>query len=299
MAHPYRSAGRAGAKTKFKAMLGTTTGAKHMNDDSVDNQHTKVTSGVDDVKIMGRVPPRRLDRARGGKVGKKGVTVNVIVPPANPAPPPIPPMAMKPPMPPPAPAVPPPGMKPPMPMGPTPGAGLPMQRKHGGKVKRDDGGRAGIARMVNWPDKADKDSGFSNDYHGTPYSAKWEGREPGQDVPLVKDQSRLRADGGRAKISKTAVKTQAGLQGRINAMDPTPEIVKPYANPDYVPKKNGGYIGGEGTGSKLKQWAQYSRKNSYHKKNGGGIGKYPLTAGADSGEGRLQHSKAQGKRNKD
>lgn len=219
MAHPYRSAGRAGAKSKFRAMLGTDRGAKHLNDDTVASPNAKVTSGIDDVKIMGKCPPARLDRARGGKVAKKGVTVNVIVPPAQPAVPPIPPM-MKPPMPPPGgPAVPPPGMKPPMmppPNAPVPGAGLPPMRARGGKVHSDEA----------------------------------------EDKKLIK---------------------------RMIAQEEAKE------------KSSGGYIGGESKPNKLKQWAQYARKNSYHKKDGGGIGKYPLTAGADSGVGRLQHSRSQRK----
>ena len=59
--------------------------------------------------------------------------------------------------------------------------------------------------------------------------------------------------------------------------------------------KEGHAAGGKATADNNKKWASYSTKNSFHKKDGGGIGKYPLTAGADSGEGRLQHSKAQRK----
>lgn len=61
-------------------------------------------------------------------------------------------------------------------------------------------------------------------------------------------------------------------------------------------KARGGYIGGQATGNKLKQWATYSRKNSYHKKDGGGVDKYPITGGAESGVGRAQLSKAQHKK---
>lgn len=203
MAHPYRSAGRAGAKSKFRSMLGSDKGAKHLNDDSVASSRAKVTHGVDDVKIMGKSPKARLDRARGGKVAKKGVTVNVIVPPSQPpAPPPM--------LPPPSMAGPPGGPmgRPPMQIPPGPGAGLPMPR----------------------------------------------------------------ASGGRALISQRAVKTQRKFQDRIDALDPNQmikEIVKtPGAvNDDWIPSR----------------------------KHGGSIKKAKLTGGADSGFGRLQHSKAQGK----
>lgn len=273
MAHPYRSAGRAGAKSKFRAMLGTDRGAKHLNDDTVASPNAKVTSGIDDVKIMGKCPPARLDRARGGKVAKKGVTVNVIVPPAQPAVPPIPPM-MKSPMPPPGgPAVPPPGMKPPMmppPNAPVPGAGLSPMRARGGRLQ---GGMA-----VNRFGKEDKDGFTSKDT----YKYNAETARPGQDVPLVKDQSRFtgRARGGKVHSDEAEDKK---LIKRMIAQEEAKE------------KSRGGYIGGEPKSNKLKQWAQYARKNSYHKKDGGGIGKYPLTAGADSGVGRLQHSRSQRK----
>lgn len=59
-----------------------------------------------------------------------------------------------------------------------------------------------------------------------------------------------------------------------------------------MPKARGGYIGGQAAPNKLKQWAKYSRQNSYHKKVGGGIG---MTAGMDSGVGRLQLAKKQHK----
>lgn len=239
MAHPYRSAGRAGSKLKFKNMLGSEKGAKHMNDDSVADPSTPVKKGIEDVKIMGKEMPKRLDRARGGKVGK--TTVNVIVPPAPPQglPPMPPPMPPGPPM-----AGPPgPGAMPPMPPKgvtlPQPGAGFPLPKASGGAVAPLTGGKKGA------------------------------------------------------------------MQRKINKLDPLSGIVpKPAIGPDYVPglpagfelnKARGGYI----SGSSIKRWAQYSRKNSYHKKSGGGISKAKLTGGADSGVGRLEHSKAQHEDNED
>lgn len=250
MAHPYRSAGRDGAKTKFRSMLGTTNGAKHVNDDSVVSASTPVKKGIEDVKILAKSAPKRLDRARGGQV-KKGVTVNVIVPQAQDKPPMPMPMPMPPPGPPPGammgkpPMGPPgPGAGPPMP---TPGAGLPMQKARGGAVERAGGGRA--------------------------------------TMPVQSDRAR---------------KTRDRFQSRIDAMDsPIKDLAPTAVDPAWVPKARGGYIGGESKSSKLKQWAQYARKNSYHKKDGGGITKAKLTAGADSGVGRLQHSKAQRKHMKD
>lgn len=190
MSHPYRGAGRSGAKLKFSKMLGTTKGAKHMNDDSVESPNATVRSGVDDVKIMASPPPKRLDRARGGKVHHKGggkakTVVNVIVPPGGGG-----------------------GMPPLPPLGPMAGPGGPMPP------------------MMPKPPMP-----------GGPVPAS-----PGVGLPL--------------------------------------------------PKARGGYISGKAKSNQLKQWAQYARKNSYHKKSGGGIsGKYGLKAGAETGEGRLEISK--------
>lgn len=169
MAHPYRSAGRTGAKSKFMAMLGSSKGAKHTNDDSVINGSNPVKNGVEDVKIMGKPPSRRLDRARGGKVSKKGVTVNVIVPPspgAAPPPPMMPPPGL---MPPPGPgAMPPMGAKPPMPIPPPGGPPPPMMRADGGEVKPLTGSKKGsFTKRINKMDPLSgimPQSGIGKDY---------------------------------------------------------------------------------------------------------------------------------------
>jgi len=154
MVNPYRAAGRAGAKLKFRKMLGTDKGAKHLNDDTVVNPKAKVTKGVDDVKIMGGSVPKRLDRKSGGRVKPNIININIgkqgqDQPPINPL---AAMAALKPPMPPQGPPpMPPGGMRPPMPMPPggmpmggatmpAPGAGLPMPRKRGGQVKKRDSG---------------------------------------------------------------------------------------------------------------------------------------------------------------
>lgn len=271
MSHPYRGAGRSGAKFKFGKILGTTKGAKHLNDDSVVTP-SPVKRGIEDVKIMAKSPPKRLDRARGGKCGK--TTVNVVVPPSPPGGP-----MMAPPLPPGPPPGPPPmamaGPKPPMmpppmpprgPMPPAPGAGLPMPRARGGKVHSDEAAdKKLIAKMI------------------------------------AADKSKKRDSGGQVDITEGK---RRYLQGRVNKMDPLEGTVsRKNINPDWVPqmpeKKSGGYIGGTAKPNQLKQWAQYARKNSYQKKDGGGITKAKLTGGADSGVGRLQHSKAQRKHMKD
>ncbi len=255
MAHPYRAAGRTGAKSKFKAMLGSDAGAKHTNDDSVASARAKVTNGVDDVKIMGKAPPKRLDRARGGKV--KDVTVNVVIPP-NQGPPPLPPMMAKPPMP-----MPPPGAMGPPPGGPpmpTPGAGLPMQKAKGGAVsKKAGGGRATIPPRSNRTQKAIK-----------------------------------------------------GFQDRIDSLDSPIKDIAPV-DPAWVPGKNkGGKVSKKAFGGGLPMQAapqagaalgarpmlppQAMGQRPF--KDGGAIKKAKLTGGADSGVGRLQHSKAQGKHNR-
>lgn len=249
MAHPYRAAGRTGAKSKFKAMLGSDKGAKHTNDDSVASARAKVKDGVDDVKIMGHSPSKRLDRARGGKV--KGVTVNVIIPPAakDDDKPPM----MLPPMPPPGPG---PGAMPPPPMG------------------------------------------------GKPPMMPPPGPMAGGPPPPM-----MRASGGRARMpvqSRRAQITREDFQNRINDLDSTPAIVKRFADPNWVPgskrgggmkKKDGGGI--SGLPKNNKEWADYASKNSYKRAAGGGIKKAKLTGGADSGVGRLEHSKAQRKHSKD
>jgi hypothetical protein len=96
----------------------------------------------------------RLDRAgykSGGRV--KGTTVNVIVAPqSKPEAPPMPPMAGPPPMPP----GPPPGMGP----GGPPLPGVPMGRKHGGRVPHltggagAGGGKGRLAKIKSYGDKA-------------------------------------------------------------------------------------------------------------------------------------------------
>lgn len=283
MAHPYRSAGRAGAKLKFRNMLGTEKGAKHVNDDSVASPRAKVTNGVDDVKIMGKAPPKRLDRARGGKVGK--TTVNVIVPP-QPGGPPMPPPSL--PMPPPVPPMAgPPGMPPGMPpKGPTlpqPGAGFPLPKARGGSVsKRADGG---LVQEVA--------------YRGRP-----------MDKVIGTEGARGTVGGGRTTVTPLSGGQKGAMQRRINKLDPLHGIMPrkgigkewvPGIPPGFdlskqpVERARGGYI----SGNSLKQWATYARKNSYHKKTGGGITKAELTGGADSGVGRLEHSKAQRKHMKD
>jgi len=58
--------------------------------------------------------------------------------------------------------------------------------------------------------------------------------------------------------------------------------------------KAGKYIPGDSSPNSLKRWAQYARKNSYAK--GGRVSDYPITGGADSGQGRLDyHNHMRGK----
>ncbi len=102
-------------------------------------------------KVEGNEPRHRMDRshrAHGGKVAKKGTTVNVIVAPQGGAPaggPPMPPPGAAPPMMPPRPPMaapmPPPGGMPP------PGAAPPMMpRKDGGRVHMTAGAGSGEGR---------------------------------------------------------------------------------------------------------------------------------------------------------
>jgi hypothetical protein len=83
----------------------------------------------------------------------------------------------------------------------------------------------------------------------------------------------------------------SGLLGPVGAQPPPPQM--PQMPPGMQLARGGKvgkYIGGEPSDSKLKQWAKYARKNSYHRKDGGRIsGKYPLdSGGAESGVGRLE-----------
>lgn len=103
-------------------------------------------------RVEGEEKRERLDRAKGGRTKHGGhkTNINIVMPPGQDHPVPVPVPAGGPPpgmMPPhPAMAGPPPGAAgPPMgpggpPMGPPVGAGVPMPHKKGGRVKRDDGG---------------------------------------------------------------------------------------------------------------------------------------------------------------
>lgn len=99
-------------------------------------------------RVEGEEKRDRLDRAKGGRTKHAGhkTNINIVMPPSQDHPVPVPVPAGGPPM------GPPPGMAPhpPMagpppgaggpPMGPPVGAGVPMPHKKGGRVKRDDGG---------------------------------------------------------------------------------------------------------------------------------------------------------------
>lgn len=274
MAHPYRSAARGTTKGKFSSMLGSPKGAKHMDNDSVVNPNTSVRSGIEDVKIMGHPAPKRLDRARGGKVDKK-VTVNVFIPPSGGdlgAKPPLPPLPMPPPgagaMP-PMPGKPGPGAAPPMipqrptPVMPQPGAGFPLPKARGGSVKRQEGGAVPTSYLK------DKKGG-------------WDAR-----TMAVTSAKGLTHPGFGYTAHRA---TQDLAAGRVTNVPKTSQ--HDAKDQSRLEKSRGGYIGGEPNGNKLKQWAQYARKNSYHKKTGGGVSDYPISGGADSGVGRAQLNKA-------
>lgn len=124
-------------------------------------------------EIEGKSAKRRLDRAAGGRTGKKGASktvVNIVMPQGGDKSPMMPPggpmMAPHPPMPPP-PMMPPPGaggppgmppgMPPRPPMGgPMPPPGMPM-RKRGGKVpEMDAGSGGGLGRLEKMKDYGDQ-----------------------------------------------------------------------------------------------------------------------------------------------
>lgn len=101
---------------------------------------------ADNERTLSEKAPKalRLDRkpfARGGKVSKKGVTVNVVVAPQqkDAAPPMVPPPG---PMP-----MPPPGAGAPPPMPPPGAGGPPMMRARGGKVPMTAGALSGEGRL--------------------------------------------------------------------------------------------------------------------------------------------------------
>jgi hypothetical protein len=282
MAHPHRQAARKTVKSKFKSMLGTSKGAKHVDNDSVENPNTEVKGGIEDVKIMGGKMPRRLDRARGGKV-KGSTTVNVIIAqkpgfPGAGAMPPLPPSAaplpVKPPL---AGPTPPPGM----PAGMPAGGPAPMMRKCGGKVKsKGAGGLVGLGLAGGKLLRDYIEPRYKTTEGGT-------GDVPKTPVNPTKDQSRLipeRARGG--KMAKHS--DEAADKKLISKM-----IKKAEVKEQAKEKAGGGGLSGIADKNSLQSWANYASKNSYKKAGGGGIGKYPLTAGAASGKGRLQHSKAQ------
>lgn len=123
-------------------------------DEHDDQQHGGVKTRLK-LKTGGRVEGEekreRLDRAKGGRTKHAGhkTNINIVMPPGQDHPVPVPVPAGGPAM---GPGGPPPGMAPhpPMagpppgaggpPMGPPVGAGVPMPHKKGGRVKRDDGG---------------------------------------------------------------------------------------------------------------------------------------------------------------
>lgn len=71
-----------------------------------------------------------------------------------------------------------------------------------------------------------------------------------------------------------------------------PPGMKPPGGPP-MGMKRGGPISGLSTPENNKKWSSYASGNSYAS---GGAVRYPISAGSESGVGRLQKSKAQGKR---
>lgn len=222
-------------------------------------------------KVEGDAPRQRMDRrARGGSVkAKKGTTVNILIGGPKTAPTPMPmPIPVPPPggggpmIPPPRPmgglppGMPSPGAPGPMGVQPLPGAVNPLAgRKHGGSVKREDGGSVDSRnRSKNESDfrpLSDRDFGDSPAYRGN---------------PATKMTSKSRGDYPEDRA--------------IGINDPRPSDPREAA--DALAQRMQNDAKNRGGGVKRAEGGAVKP------------GKYPLDSGAGSGEGRLEKKAAYG-----
>ena len=168
MAHPMKSAAKSSAGIKLQKLSGA-HGTESMPSGNVPTRK-EFASGPQPavgLNLAGSKPKANLGKfARGGKVGKKGTTVNVVIsPPATPTPPGPPLMPAHPPM-----MAPPPGPPPGMPPGgPPPGAGPgmppPPMRKAGGRVSDEKQDKKAVAAGVHKHEthmhKGEKETAFA------------------------------------------------------------------------------------------------------------------------------------------